>query len=80
MHLVIKGFKKSTKNGKEVILPMAVNAANDSEVYFLADGFSFTLEVDDQQVERLVESGKLNRVNRLERRRNAQNTDSGEDQ
>jgi len=76
MHLIIKSYKKVTKNGKEVILPLAVNATNDSEVYFVADGFSFTLEVDDKQIQQLVESGKLNRVNRLERRKNAQ-TESG---
>jgi hypothetical protein len=79
MHLIIKGYEKTTKNGKKVILPVAINAENDSEAFFVADGFSFTLQVDDEQVQRLVESGKLNRVNRLERRRNAQSS-SGDEQ
>lgn len=79
MQLIIKGYKKTTRNGKEVILPFAVNAANDSEVFFVADGFSFTVEVNDKQIQQLVECGKLNRVNRIERRKNVQNS-SGEEQ
>lgn len=55
----IKAIKRTTKNGKEIILPILVNVDDDSDVMFINQGFSVTLTLDQDEILKLVESGKL---------------------
>jgi maleate cis-trans isomerase len=55
----IKAIKRLTKNGKEIILPILVNVDDDSDVYFVNQGFSITLTIDQEEIGKLVETGKL---------------------
>ena len=55
----IKAIKKITKNNKEVIVPILVNIEDDADAYFINQGFSVTLTLDKDEVEKLVENGKL---------------------
>lgn len=55
----IKAIKKITKNNKEVIVPIIVNVEDDSDAYFVNGGFSVTLTLNTEEIEKLVESGKL---------------------
>lgn len=55
----VKAFKRTTKNGKEIILPILVNVDDDSDVLFVSQGFSVTLTLNQDEIDKLVESGKL---------------------
>lgn len=55
----IKAIKKITKNNKEVIVPILVNVEDDTDAYFINDGFSVTLTLNTEEIEKLVENGKL---------------------
>jgi hypothetical protein len=55
----VKAIKRSTKNGKELVLPILVNIDDDSDVLFINQGFSVTLTLDQDEIAKLVESGKL---------------------
>jgi len=55
----IKAIKKITKNNKEVIVPIIVNTEDDTDAYFINDGFSVTLTLNTEEIEKLVENGKL---------------------
>lgn len=55
----VKAIKRTTKNGKEIILPILVNVDDDSDALFVNQGFSVTLTLDKDEIDKLVESGKL---------------------
>jgi hypothetical protein len=55
----IKAIKRTTKNGKEIVLPILVNIDDDSDALFVNQGFSVTLTIDREEINRLVENGKL---------------------
>lgn len=55
----VKAIRRTTKNGKEIILPILVNVDDDSDVLFVNQGFSVTLTLDQDEIAKLVESGKL---------------------
>jgi hypothetical protein len=54
----VKAFQKTTKNGKTVTLPLLEDVLNN-RTFFLNRGFDITLNVPDEEIHRLVESGVL---------------------
>ena len=54
----IKAYKKQTKNGKEVILPLMEDVLRN-KTYFLNRGFDITLQIPDEEIARLVQDGVL---------------------
>jgi hypothetical protein len=58
MLIRIKAFSKTTKNGKTVILPLMEDVLRN-KTYFLNRGFDITLNIPDEEIARLVDSGVL---------------------
>ena len=58
MLVTIKAYTKKTKNGKEVTLPLLENVL-ENKTYFINRGFNITLNIPDDEIHRLVDSGVL---------------------
>ena len=58
MLVKIKAYKKQTKNGKEIILPL-LESALDNKTYFVNRGFDITVDIPDSEITRLVNAGVL---------------------
>jgi hypothetical protein len=58
MLIKIKAYRKTTKNGKEVILPL-LESVLDNKTYFINRGFDVTVDIPDSEIARLTESGVL---------------------
>jgi hypothetical protein len=58
MLVTVKAYRKVTKNGKEVILPLLESVLNN-KTYFINRGFSITLNIPDEEIARLVKDGVL---------------------
>ena len=58
MLVKIKAYKKQTKNGKEIILPL-LESVLDNKTYFVNRGFDITVDIPDSEINRLVNNGVL---------------------
>jgi hypothetical protein len=58
MLVTIKAYQKQTKNGKTVILPLLEDVRNN-RTFFINRGFAVTMEIPDEEIQRLVDSGVL---------------------
>jgi hypothetical protein len=58
MLVKIKAYKKQTKNGKEIILPL-LESVLDNKTYFVNRGFDITVDIPDSEITRLVNAGVL---------------------
>lgn len=58
MLVTVKAYQKQTKNGKTVILPLLENVL-ENKTYFVNRGFSITLNIPEEEINRLIQSGVL---------------------